>query len=704
MSRTKTTKAKRKPSAKSKAVATKTEAKAKTVKSGGHSVAIVGGGISGLAAAIKLQKAGFQVTLFERHNRLGGNMSSEDVNGVEHDVYPHMFCDWYDNFWDLFENDLGLSRSAHFDPRAGLKMLREGSETYEQLFNPTTLEAIIANLKSGAMSPAEMFLMGYSMLDLAGYPFNREGYAQLDKLSVNGFLYSQSTTTEQIAEMENYILQVIWSIQSEHTSAETYQDFLRHTLSFPNGAPFAHMLKGSLQDGLIAPIQQLLERLGTTIKLETSVTSVRLEGDVPRLHWRKQGSSTRMQSGRFDQVIIAVPADPLTDFIMGGPDDLPGDRIIDREPSLAQVRRLRSVPIPVIDLYLNKKLSGFPAENIGLTGAQYGLSVVDISQLWQGQDFDGKTALVVAASDGESLPGHDFSAQAWFMLQELTRYYPGINIGSHWGDPDSDIDWDKTHARSNTDYGLFLNDVGSWDWMPDTAYPQTLPNVVFAGDLCRGNVNMATIEGAVESGVLAAAAVQRYDALAHAGKPLGQPIELIKHVTYGNTALRAAKIALMPFAYAAKGWTLIGQNNGKPVRSGDGLHDLGNALQSEHLSLLPMQYVVDWWTTAYWFWYSVFEPDEGDAPVGASNHNDDEFIGLGAAMLMTLGEFASYASDQCKQSGSAGGRQADSSEPMGAARNVASSLGRIISGAMSGAAKSESANISPRKRRWRPKP
>lgn len=625
--------------------ATKKTTVAGTGKSGGN-VAIVGGGIAGLTAAIKLLKAGFSVTLFERHDRLGGNTSSARVNGIEHDVYPHMLCDWYVNFWDLFEEDLGLSREAHFEPRAGVKMRQEGQSDYSELLNPTSMDAIVHNLKSGAMSPAEMFLMGYSMVDLAGYPFNREGYSQLDKLSVNGFLYSQSTSTEDVASLQNYILQVIWSIQSEHTSAVTYQDFIRHTLTFPNGAPFAWMLKDSLQTGLIAPIEALLGKLGAAIHTGTTVEAVRLNGTKPTLWWRNAGANGAAQSGSFDQVVIAVPHGPLTGLVMGGEDPVyTGARIIDREPSLSQVRRLRSVPIPVIDLYLKRKLPDFPAENIGLTGARFGLSVVDIAQLWREGEFGGHTALVVAASDGEALPGHNFEAQAWYMLRELVRYYPDIDIGKHWGDPDCDVDWTRTHARANSDYGLFLNDVGCWDWMPDTAYPG-MPNVAFAGDLCRGNVNMATVEGAVESGILAAAAVQSADAREH-GRLRGGAITLRKHTTYGDTALRAAKLALMPFAYAAKAATLIGQpgkDNGPPR-----LRALGNALQSEHIALLPMQYVTDWCTTAYWFWNAALSKDEGDTPLGPSNHEDDDSIGLGAAMLMVLGEMACYAGEQVEK-------------------------------------------------------
>lgn len=622
----------------------------------GTNVAIVGGGISGLAAAIKLQKAGFAVTVFEKQERLGGNMSSALVNGVEHDVYPHMFPSWYVNFWDLFENELGFSQAAHFDPRPGVKMLSQGASDYVDLFNPTSLNAVIDNLKSGLLSPAEMLLTGYTSLDIAGYPMGREGASQLDKLDVNGFLYSTGYATEDVAQMVNYMLQVIWSIQSERTAAVTYQDFVRHTLTFPNDAPFAHMLKGSLNDKIIEPIRQLLIGTGAAIHCDTEVTSVRMVDGQPTLKWRKAGSSAAGKSGQFDQVILATPGKILNQLVAGEGGNMAGDRLIDLEPSLAQLRRLKGVAIPVIDLYLNRQLPDFPPENIGLAGAQYGLSVLDIAKLWPADQFDGNTALVLAASDGQALPGSTIPEWGRALLEELVKYYPDINIGARWGDPDSDIDWDKTFARDNADHALFLNEVGSWDYRPQTSY-DTLPGIFFAGDLCRSNVDMATIEGAVESGVRAAQAVQSFEA-AHrpqtgqssktanrSGKLLGQPIEPVKHTTYSDASLRGAKLALMPFAYAAK--FCVQSKRAKENGGDSGIGKLGNALQSEQVALLPMIYVLDWWTTAYWFWRSVLEPGNDGDSTAASNHDDDNFIGLGTAILMVLGEFASYATDKC---------------------------------------------------------
>ena len=51
-------------------------------------VTIVGGGIAGLTAALRLRELGFAVEIFEKGPRLGGNLSAVKVKGTYYDVYP----------------------------------------------------------------------------------------------------------------------------------------------------------------------------------------------------------------------------------------------------------------------------------------------------------------------------------------------------------------------------------------------------------------------------------------------------------------------------------------------------------------------------------------------------------------------------------------------------------------------------------------
>ena len=84
---------------------------------------IVGGGVAGLTAALRLAERGVAVTVLEKGPLVGGNLSGVRHGHAYYDVYPHMFCEWYHNFWDLVE-DLGLSRGEEFETRPVCGFLR----------------------------------------------------------------------------------------------------------------------------------------------------------------------------------------------------------------------------------------------------------------------------------------------------------------------------------------------------------------------------------------------------------------------------------------------------------------------------------------------------------------------------------------------------------------------------------------------------
>jgi protoporphyrinogen oxidase len=55
-------------------------------------VAVVGAGIMGLTAALELLKEGYNVTIFEKDDRVGGMSASFDFNGLTIERYYHFIC------------------------------------------------------------------------------------------------------------------------------------------------------------------------------------------------------------------------------------------------------------------------------------------------------------------------------------------------------------------------------------------------------------------------------------------------------------------------------------------------------------------------------------------------------------------------------------------------------------------------------------
>ena len=76
-------------------------------------IAIVGGGLAGCAAAVRLAHAGHTVTLFEKNTHLGGKMNVWEQDGYYFDMGPTIITK-PDVIERLF-SDVGKRRADYFD-------------------------------------------------------------------------------------------------------------------------------------------------------------------------------------------------------------------------------------------------------------------------------------------------------------------------------------------------------------------------------------------------------------------------------------------------------------------------------------------------------------------------------------------------------------------------------------------------------------
>ena len=531
----------------------------------------------------------------------------------------------------MIENDLGLKRDDLFESRMGVKVLPAPPDTipdtangsapsaaktatatgkapappplrFLALENPSTVQSVWNNLHSGVLSWPDLFLVAFSILDLVSQPSIWDNVLQ--RLTVDGFLYSQRYATDNCADLHDMILMEIWSIHSNQTSASAYKTFFQHAFGLPYGRPFAWLLNGNLQDKLIAPLEQKLRSLGCDIQTSTRVVSIKIVNGVPQLRLQQKQSKAAKVAPATRHVVLAVPPAALYELVKTGSD---GVRVVDYVPCLSELRRLRAEQIPVINLYFKRQLVGIPKEHVGLARTDFYLTFLDISQLWTSlsQTEPKRTVLVLAASDAFALPPAGLEEQGFLMIQKLYEYLPVFNPGSRWGDANSDIDWDETWVAQNDSNKLFINEVGSSEWQPQASY-STLPSVSFAGDFCLNDVGMATVEAAVLSGIQAAQAVQKRF-------PRGHAIVCAPRKAPSLAGLLALKLALLPAAYAAKGWSAI--DDAIPYLAKGNISQ-GVILPGEIVMTIPFNLAVDWCATAYGFWLHLLKED---VPVPASS-------------------------------------------------------------------------------------
>ena len=487
----------------------------------GPAVTIAGGGLSGLTAAMRLAQRGYRITLYEQKSWLGGNLGSRPMDDGEYlDVYPHMYLEWYANFWALLEDATNQPKEARFSLFSSVKQLsKKAFPEFASLTDMYSPWHMIQNMFSGVGPPADMFVFGYASIDLLAEKYNPT--ITLNNVDVNAFLNTRPYMTKAASDAFDSFITRVWAIPSYLASAPDFRRYLEYSILRPE--PAFWLPAGSGFKQVIDPLAKALESLGVNVITNTEITGVSCAGKrVTEIGLRTTtlDESTGMwvpvpDSGRIEKVdnlLLAVPAATLSKLVRT-PVKAGEHCVVEEAPDIAGIVRLRATQVPIIYLYFTHKVADIPKEPVGLYGSDLSLAFTDISQTWKDvPTFKDRTVLAVSSSDTSALPGTTSYADAQAILLELAEYLP-FRPGTRWGES-PDIDWEHTKYESNADSQLFINQTGTDAWRPE-ASSSHIANVYLAGDFCNNNIGMTTIESAVTTGLEAAKVIVRRNGHGH---------------------------------------------------------------------------------------------------------------------------------------------------------------------------------------------
>jgi len=503
-------------------------------------VTIIGAGIAGLTAALRLLERGFHVTLLERRHYFGGKLGAHQYapGGDFHEHSYHMYLNWYHNFWRIAD-EIGVR--DRFEPCHSTAYLRCGTGDWRaRLGHMADVGAAATtwrNLMTGPLSPADMYLYGFSLVDLLATP--ERNPAKLDQMSVRSFFNSRPYMTDSAVKLQNDLLIKAFACPSFLTSATSFRNYIRYSYQCPS--PMMRLLRGNTQEHLFGPLERHLRRIAG------GRLDVRLLRKVTRLHVNNAGAIDAITGNVFadappnpygmdppvlrhfrlpvkGDVILAVPPLSVAPLVDGA--------IYGRAPILANVRHLRCQPMTSLDLYF-KRPYNLPAAPVDLLDSQFKLTFLDTSRLWNG-GRPGPTFINVVASDVRTIFQYGLGTIRGLLIDELMKYLPFTM---------DDIDLERSRVQPNVMEELFINEVGSWEHRPTTTCK--IPNLFLAGDYCQNPIDVVTIEGAVVSGLLAAEAIR-----ARVGT--GAPVEIIHPSAAPEWELAGMRLAGLPSAYAAK--------------------------------------------------------------------------------------------------------------------------------------------------------
>jgi len=245
-------------------------------------VVIVGAGLAGLATAVDLADAGWEVEIFEARPFVGGKVSSwVDADGNHIEMGLHVFFGCYYNLFELMAkvgagNNLRLKEHTHVFVNKGgntgaldFRFITGAPFNGLKAFFTTSQLSLQDKLQNALALGTSPIVRG--LIDFEGA---MKDIRNLDKISFSEWFYSHGGSKGSIKRMWNPIAYALGFIDCDHISARCmltiFQFFAAKT-----EASILRMLEGSPQEYLHQPIVNYLTNRGTKIHTRRQVREIK---------------------------------------------------------------------------------------------------------------------------------------------------------------------------------------------------------------------------------------------------------------------------------------------------------------------------------------------------------------------------------------------------------------------------------------------
>jgi squalene-associated FAD-dependent desaturase len=259
------------------------------------SIAVIGGGYAGMAAAVELVSHGQRVEIFEASRTLGGRARAVDIDGYTIDNGQHILLGAY-------SETLRLMQLVGADPQRLLKRLPLRLEFPGEMrlvapHLPAPLHSLAAILFASGLGWREKFaaLRLMRTLQLAKFRI-------VPDVTVTQWLEQHKTPSRQRRLLWEPLCVAALNTPAEHASAQVLANVIRDSLAAAREASDLLLPQVDLSAMFPEPAAQFITQHGGSIHRGQRVTELQRTGQG----WRINGQ------GPFKQVVLAVAAYHLT--------------------------------------------------------------------------------------------------------------------------------------------------------------------------------------------------------------------------------------------------------------------------------------------------------------------------------------------------------------------------------------------------------
>jgi uncharacterized protein with NAD-binding domain and iron-sulfur cluster len=474
-------------------------------------VAVLGGGVAGLTAAHELAERGFEVTVYEARDRLGGKARSLPVPGsgtdgrrdlpAEHGF--RFFPGFYRHVPDTMRR-IGVDGHLVGAERVLLAQADGRPELLTPAHLPESLEDfalvtrfVLAAATSLGIPPEETAWFLERLLTLLTSCDERR-LGQWELQSWWSYVGAEQRSAAFQKFLADGLTRTLVAARAREMSARTGGTILLQLLFDLTraGGRADRVLDGPTSDVWIDPWVAHLEGLGVEIRRTAPVEGIQFGGG------RITGVTVAGTTVTADHYVAAVPVEIMR--TLAGPD------LRAAEPRLKRLDRLVTRWMNGIMFYLDEDVPVVKGHAIYID-SDWALTSISQRQFWRGYDLeqtgDGRVEGILSVDVSDwAQPSrrlgkiamqctHDeVVAEVWAQLSDHLENLDGSNVVRAFLDPA--IEFPNPTEAANLE-PLLVNTADSWKDRPDAV--TRIPNLFLASDYVRTHTDLATMEGANEA-------------------------------------------------------------------------------------------------------------------------------------------------------------------------------------------------------------
>jgi 15-cis-phytoene desaturase len=460
-------------------------------------VLVLGGGLAGLSTAKHLVDAGHIPIVLEARNLLGGKIAAwKDANGDVSETGLHVFFGAYPNALTLF-GELGIENRLQWKPHkmyfAKPKITVPNNKNHPNdgpfsVFDfpsnvPAPWNAIIAILQSDMLEWSEKIRLGIGLIP--AYIFGEAYVKEQEKVTVQEWMdqrgIPQSVTDEVFVAMSK----ALGFIGPEQLSMQCVLIALNRFLQETNGSRIA-FLDGNPSERLCEPLREYVQARGGIVRTNAPVRAI-------LTHPEEEAATVAGLLLADDEVVSAdayvsaMPVDALRTLIPDPWKDI---------PYFTKLSKLRGVPVMNLHVWFDRKLDTI--DNLIFSRSPLLSVYADMSLACNEYADPNRSMLELVLAPAAPYMKCSDEEILNMVLSELERLFP------------TEIRADGSLARVTkftcvrTPTSVYTTVPGVEDCRPTQRSP--IANFYVAGDFSLQKY-LASMEGAILSGVLAATAV-----------------------------------------------------------------------------------------------------------------------------------------------------------------------------------------------------